>query len=52
MVKGGEFAWSRDARQPILEGIDMTLRKGELMGVWGPVGAGKVCCVIFMARPV
>jgi ATP-binding cassette subfamily C (CFTR/MRP) protein 1 len=42
VIKGGEFCWNRDARQAILEGVDLTLRKGELMGLWGSVGAGKV----------
>jgi ATP-binding cassette subfamily C (CFTR/MRP) protein 1 len=42
VIQDGEFAWSRDARQPTLEGINVTVRKGELLGIWGPVGAGKV----------
>ncbi|KAI0065635.1 metal resistance protein YCF1 [Artomyces pyxidatus] len=40
-VKDGEFAWSKDAANPTLEGINLTVRKGELVGVVGRVGAGK-----------
>jgi ATP-binding cassette subfamily C (CFTR/MRP) protein 1 len=42
VIKDGEFCWNRDAPHAILEGVDLTLHKGELMGVWGSVGAGKV----------
>ena len=41
VVSDAEFAWSEESRQPTLEGVDLVLRKGELMGVWGPVGSGK-----------
>jgi ABC-type glutathione transport system ATPase component len=42
-IKDGEFTWSRDAQSPTLEGINLVVRKGELMGIVGRVGAGKVC---------
>ncbi|KAL0574610.1 hypothetical protein V5O48_007360 [Marasmius crinis-equi] len=40
-VKGGEFSWSKNVVNPTLEGIDLTVRKGELVGVLGRVGSGK-----------
>lgn len=42
VIKDGEFSWNKDALRPTLEGIDMTVRKGELVGVLGRVGCGKV----------
>lgn len=42
-ITGGDFVWLKDAGQPTLEDINLTLRKGELLGVLGRVGAGKVC---------
>ncbi|KAG9309821.1 P-loop containing nucleoside triphosphate hydrolase protein [Chiua virens] len=40
-VRDGEFRWSKNDGQPALEGIDLTVRKGELVGILGRVGAGK-----------
>ncbi|KAG8788253.1 hypothetical protein FRC12_014784 [Ceratobasidium sp. 428] len=40
-IRGGEFKWSKTAVQPTLEGVDLSARKGELIGVLGPVGCGK-----------
>ncbi|KAI9460421.1 P-loop containing nucleoside triphosphate hydrolase protein [Boletus coccyginus] len=40
-IKDGEFQWTRNAIQPALEGINLTVRKGELVGILGRVGAGK-----------
>ena len=42
VIKDGEFSWNKDALQPTLEGINMTVRKGELVGILGRVGSGKV----------
>jgi len=42
-IENGEFAWSKDAQSPTLEGINYVARKGELTGIIGRVGAGKVC---------
>ena len=41
-VTNGEFSWNKNAVSPTLEGINLTVRKGELVGVLGRVGAGKV----------
>jgi ABC-type bacteriocin/lantibiotic exporter with double-glycine peptidase domain len=41
-IKGGDFAWSKDAIQPVLEDINFSVKKGELVGVLGQVGCGKV----------
>ena len=41
-IKAGEFSWSKESVSPTLEGIDLTVKKGELVGVLGRVGAGKV----------
>ncbi|KAH9924719.1 metal resistance protein YCF1 [Fomitopsis serialis] len=40
-IEDGEFYWSKDAPQPTLEDVNLTVRKGELVGVLGRVGAGK-----------
>ena len=44
-IKDGEFSWSKDAQSLTLEGINLVARKGELTGIIGRVGAGKVCCL-------
>ena len=45
-IENGEFAWSKDAQSPTLEGINLVARKGELTGIIGRVGAGKVCVLM------
>ncbi|PIL25024.1 ATP-binding cassette transporter [Ganoderma sinense ZZ0214-1] len=40
-VTDGEFSWDKNAVSPTLEGINLTVRKGELVGILGRVGAGK-----------
>ncbi|KAH7930359.1 P-loop containing nucleoside triphosphate hydrolase protein [Leucogyrophana mollusca] len=40
-IKAGEFQWSKKDVQAALEDINLTVRKGELVGVLGRVGAGK-----------
>lgn len=40
-IRDGEFAWERKSVQPTLEGVNLTVRKGELLGILGRVGAGK-----------
>jgi len=42
-IENGEFAWSKDSQSSTLEGINYVARKGELTGIIGRVGAGKVC---------
>jgi len=45
-IKDGDFSWEKGAVKPTLEGINLTIRKGELLGVLGRVGAGKrVSCL-------
>ena len=41
-IKNGTFTWSSKAASPTIEDINLTVRKGELVGVLGRVGAGKV----------
>ena len=41
-IKGGDFQWTKNGIQPTLEGINLAIRKGELVGILGRVGAGKV----------
>ena len=40
-IKDGEFRWINDSPQPILQDINLTVRKGELLAVIGRVGDGK-----------
>ncbi|KAJ4473750.1 metal resistance protein YCF1 [Lentinula aciculospora] len=40
-IKDADFSWSRTAVQPTLEGVNFSVRKGELIGVFGKVGCGK-----------
>ena len=44
-IAAGEFAWSKESTSPTLEDINLNVKKGELVGVLGRVGAGKVCVV-------
>jgi ATP-binding cassette subfamily C (CFTR/MRP) protein 1 len=41
-ITNGEFYWSKDGKEPTLQEINLTVRKGELVAVLGQVGAGKV----------
>lgn len=41
-IKNADFSWSRDAAQPTLEDITLSVKKGELVGILGRVGCGKV----------
>ena len=47
-VRGGEFAWPRGNR--LLEGVDLSLSKGVLTGLWGLSGAGKSTLVKILER--
>ena len=40
-ITNGEFFWSKDNKEPTLQDINLTVRKGELTAVLGQVGAGK-----------
>jgi ATP-binding cassette, subfamily C (CFTR/MRP), member 1 len=42
-IRNGEFRWARDSIQSILEDINVDVKMGKLIGVYGRVGAGKVC---------
>ena len=41
-MEGASFTWSGNDVSPTLEGVDLTAKKGELVGIFGRVGAGKV----------
>ncbi|RDB20896.1 Metal resistance protein YCF1 [Hypsizygus marmoreus] len=40
-IKEADFSWSKQAIEPTLENINLTIKKGELFAVLGRVGAGK-----------
>ncbi|KAJ3103612.1 Multidrug resistance-associated protein 4 [Phlyctochytrium bullatum] len=41
-IRNGSFAWGPEGvARPTLTGVDLTVKKGELIVVVGPVGAGK-----------
>ncbi|EJD44880.1 metal resistance protein ycf1 [Auricularia subglabra TFB-10046 SS5] len=41
-IRGGEFAWdASEGKAPTLEGIDLKVCPGQLVGILGRVGAGK-----------
>ncbi|KAL4264103.1 ATP-binding cassette transporter C [Pleurotus pulmonarius] len=40
-IKKADFWWSKKDASPALEDINITVKKGELMGILGRVGAGK-----------
>ncbi|KAG0695817.1 P-loop containing nucleoside triphosphate hydrolase protein, partial [Suillus ampliporus] len=40
-IKGGEFQWKKQDIISALEDVNLTVRKGELVGVLGRVGSGK-----------
>ncbi|TFK44584.1 metal resistance protein YCF1 [Crucibulum laeve] len=40
-ITNADFSWSKDAVEPTLENINLTIKKGELVGILGRVGAGK-----------
>lgn len=41
-IKEADFSWAKQSVQPTLENINLTINKGELVGILGRVGAGKV----------
>jgi len=41
VMEGASFTWSSNDVSPTLEGVDLTAKKGELVGIFGRVGAGK-----------
>jgi ABC-type polysaccharide/polyol phosphate transport system ATPase subunit len=41
-IKDADFSWSKDGVEANLEGINLSVKKGELLGLFGRVGAGKV----------
>jgi ABC-type glutathione transport system ATPase component len=41
-IKDADFSWSKDGSEVTLEGINLSVKKGELLGLLGRVGAGKV----------
>ena len=44
-VTYGDLSWHKNAVSPTLEDINLRVQKGELIGILGRVGAGKVCHV-------
>ncbi|KAH0582641.1 hypothetical protein H2248_010564 [Termitomyces sp. 'cryptogamus'] len=40
-IRDADFSWEKKAVEPTLEGVNLSVKKGELVGVLGRVGAGK-----------
>ncbi|KAF9457511.1 multidrug resistance-associated ABC transporter [Collybia nuda] len=40
-IKEADFSWTKLSTEPTLEGINITIKKGELVGILGRVGSGK-----------
>ncbi|PPQ65474.1 hypothetical protein CVT26_000114 [Gymnopilus dilepis] len=40
-IVDADFSWSKNMAEPTLEGINLKIKKGELVGILGRVGAGK-----------
>ncbi|KAG5642914.1 hypothetical protein DXG03_001885 [Asterophora parasitica] len=40
-IKNADFSWEKQAVSPTLENVNLTVKKGELLGVFGRVAAGK-----------
>jgi dipeptide transport system ATP-binding protein len=38
---GGPFPWQKRMTIAVLQDIDLTLDRGQVLGVWGPSGSGK-----------
>ena len=51
-ITNGEFFWSKDGKEPTLQDINLTARKGELTAILGSVGAGKASDSSFRHRGV
>ena len=49
-IADGEFFWSKDGKEPTLQDINLTVRKGELTAVLGQVGAGKASFSLLVSR--
>jgi iron complex transport system ATP-binding protein len=48
LLEGGALCFSRNG-QTILDGVDVTLAKGEMLGLIGPNGAGKSTLIKLVA---
>lgn len=46
-IEHGELSWKTGATPPTLEDINLMVKKGELVGVLGRVGCGKVITLVF-----
>jgi ABC-type glutathione transport system ATPase component len=51
-IKDGDFSWAKQSVEPTLEGINLTVNKGELVGILGRVGAGKVLLLQSIRLPL
>ena len=49
-ITDGSFTWDADDGAPILKNINITIKKGELLGVVGLVGSGKSSLILSMLR--
>jgi ATP-binding cassette subfamily B protein len=45
-----DFSYKKDAKEPVLRGIDLSIRSGETIGILGGTGSGKSSLVSLVSR--
>jgi ATP-binding cassette subfamily B protein len=48
--RGVDFSYKKDAKEPVLKKIDLSIRSGETIGILGGTGSGKTSLVSLVSR--